>query len=108
MPPEAYTYSEPNAFNPFASSKCLIRIYPATSEITILGEPFFENYAVQFNYDKSTIGFAVNAYAAPGTAMVTTALLWWEVTLIVIGSLVGLILIFFLINKLLCKSNTKE
>lgn len=73
VPPQAYTYSQPNMIEPQLfpnkTTFCMIEIYPWANEETVFGEPFFTQYSVQFNYEKSTIGFALNASAAPGSLL---------------------------------------
>jgi len=67
IPPQAYTYSQPNtkdALFPNLGQICLIEMFPWDQEFTIFGGPFFNQYAVQFNYEKMTIGFATNTNAA--------------------------------------------
>jgi hypothetical protein len=59
LPPEAYTYSEPNLVNPTASPSCVINVYESTGNFTVFGTQFFTQYAAEFNYNKNTIGFAL-------------------------------------------------
>ena len=68
----------------------MIEIYPSTDGLTILGETFFTQYAVQFDYDKSTIGFAVNSNTDPGVLLTTSGLAWWAILLIALGGVIVL------------------
>jgi hypothetical protein len=85
IPPAGYVFQPNGTVGP-----CDLAIDQAFSSEYILGDIFFRNFIVKFNYTDSTMSFAVNVNAFEGTSIskVEPTWLWW-----VVGTAIGLVVL---------------